>query len=104
MSSVWSLIDPTDAAISTWLAIGASLQLLGQSVLPTKVTLLVPVLYFVHRLVMMMKDSRSKYKTSYTNVRQGRWTFESAEAEDTTSLCVPSDGVVVFVLGSRIHQ
>ena len=91
------LVAPTDAAISTWLAIGALLQFFGQIILPTKVVLLVPVIYVVYRLVIVTRDSQSIYKTSFTSVRQGRWTFQLPEAD-------ASDGIVCFVLGARFNQ
>ncbi|KAK3208784.1 hypothetical protein GRF29_77g1987749 [Pseudopithomyces chartarum] len=58
----------------------------------------------MYRLIVVVRDSRSIYSTSFTNVKPGRWFVDLPEPEKVPELDVPSDGIVCFVLGARFNH
>lgn len=101
---VTDIIDSADATIPTWLTIGAVIHLLAQAIFPIRILYSTLALYIVYRLIVVVRDSRSIYSTSFTNVKPGRWFVDLPEAEKVPELDVPSDGIVCFVLGARFNQ
>lgn len=95
MSGLSDLIEKVDFSITTWLAFGATLQLLGLVCLPTRIVAIPPLSWLLYRLFKCILDSRDVYKTSFTDTVRGA---------RTARLPGTSDGVVVFVLGSRVNQ
>lgn len=86
-------------SIPSWLAVGASLQLLSLVILPTKLSALIPILYLTYCIIKVTLDSRHVTGT-FKTVKQGRWTAELPEPEED----VKNDGMVIFVLGARMNQ
>ena len=101
---ITALIASADATIPTWLVIGAVLHLLAQAIFPANILYSVLGICILYRIVVVVRDSRSIYKTSFTSVKTGRWFVELQEAETAPNLEVPSDGIVCFVLGARSNQ
>lgn len=98
------LLEVTDFSIATWLAFGASLQLLSQSWLPSGLSYWVPLLYLVYRIARVCIDCSRIFTGSFTNVMFGRWSATLPEPEDPSTVSATSDGVVMFLLGARINQ
>ena len=98
------LLEVTDFSIATWLAFGASLQLLSQSCLPSGLIRWLPLLYLIYRIARVSIDCRRIYTGTFTNVVSGRWSATLPEPEDPSAVTATSDGVVMFLLGARINQ
>ena len=99
-----NLLEVTDFSIITWLAFGASLQLLSQSWLPSRLSLWLPLFYLFYRIARASIDCTRIFSGTFTNVKFGRWTATLQEPEDPSAITVTSDGVVMFLLGARINQ
>lgn len=109
------LLEVTDFSIATWLAFGASLQLISQSCLPSSLSYWLPLFYIIYRIARVYIDSSRIFTSTFTNVKFGGWTTtlpeqseQSADAPSsaalTTTATTTSDGVVMFLLGARINQ
>ena len=90
-----------DYRITTWLSIGAALQLLSLRFLPPTISTLIPILYLTYRIIILASDTQRIYTGVFTNVKRGRWT---AELPISSGKGDKSDGIVMFVLGARINQ
>lgn len=99
-----SLLEVTDFSITTWLAFGASLQLLSQSWLPSRLSLWLPLFYLFYRIARASIDCNRIFSGTFTNVKFGRWSATLQEPEDPSAITATSDGVVMFLLGARINQ
>lgn len=89
------ILEKTDFSLPTFLAFGAALQLLIQAYLPLRLSATLPLLWLAYCLVKSAYDSRDVFRSSFTDVKRGRFTTRLPEA---------ADGVVVFVLGARLNQ
>ena len=98
------LLEVTDFSIATWLAFGASLQLLSQSWLNPQLSYLIPLVYLVYRVARVSIDCRRIFTGTFTNVVFGRWSATLPEPENPLTVSATSDGVVMFLLGARINQ
>ena len=98
------LLEVTDFSIATWLAFGASLQLLSQSWLSPQLSYLIPLVYLVYRVAKVSIDCRRIFTGTFTNAMFGRWSATLPEPEDPSTVTATSDGVVMFLLGARINQ
>lgn len=87
-------------SIPTWLALGATLQLLLLACLPARVSSLLPVLYLAHCVFKTFLDTRNETSGSLRGIKRGKWTAELPEPEGNAE----SDGLVVFVLIARMNQ
>ncbi|KAF2832847.1 hypothetical protein CC86DRAFT_399513 [Ophiobolus disseminans] len=78
-------------SIPTWLAIGATLQLISLACLPARLSASTPVLYLVGCVTRTITSPRRVFETSSRSVKRGRWTAElpAPNAEDK------SDGLVI---------
>ncbi|MCJ1462835.1 hypothetical protein MMC07_001438 [Pseudocyphellaria aurata] len=103
-NDIGDLLEVTDFSILTWLAFGASLQLLCQSWLPSGLSYWLPLLYLIYRAVRASLDCGRIFTGTFTNVKFGRWTATILEPEDPSAVTATSDGVVMFLLGARINQ
>jgi hypothetical protein len=99
-----ALREVTAFSIPSWLAIGASVQLLSQSWLPAGMGYWLPLLYIVYRAARVCVDSSRIFKSTFTDVKFGGWTAKLPEPEDPSAVTDTSDGVVMFLLGTRINQ
>ncbi|TVY86774.1 Monooxygenase [Lachnellula willkommii] len=91
----YDILEKTDFSILTFLAFGAALQLLSLAYLPRRLSTSLPLLWLGYRLLRSIVGSRDVFRTSFTDVKLGKY---------TTNLPGPSDGVVVFVLGARLNH
>jgi hypothetical protein len=91
----YDILEKTDFSIPTFLAFGATFQLLSLAYLPSYLSTAPPLLWLGYRLIKSSVASRTVFKTSFTDVLQGKY---------VTNLSSSSDGVVVFVLGARLNQ
>ncbi|TVY12661.1 Monooxygenase [Lachnellula arida] len=91
----YDILEKTDFSIPTFLAFGAALQLLSLAYLPRRLSASLPLLWLGYRLLRSIVGSRDVFRTSFTDIKLGKY---------TTNLPGPSDGVVVFVLGARLNQ
>ncbi|KAF2248048.1 hypothetical protein BU26DRAFT_595898 [Trematosphaeria pertusa] len=89
------ILEKTDFSLPTFLAFGAALQLLIQAYLPLRLSATLPLLWLAYCLVKSAYDSRDVFRSSFTDVKRGRFTTRLPEA---------ADGVVVFVLGARLNH
>ena len=62
------LLQVTDFSIATWLAFGASLQLLSQSWLSPQLSYLIPLVYLVYRVARVSVDCRRIFTGTFTNL------------------------------------
>lgn len=99
-----NLLEVTDFSITTWLAFGASLQLLSQSWLGPRLSLWLPLFYLFYRIARVSYDCTRIFTGTFTNVKLGRWSATLQEPEDPSAITGTSDGVVMFLLGARINQ
>ncbi len=99
-----ALLEVTAFSVPSWLAIGASLQLLSQSWLPSRVGYWLPLLYIVYRAARVCVDNSRIFKNTFTDLKLGGWMATLPEPEDPLAVADTSDGVVVFLLGTRINQ
>ncbi|KAF2643897.1 hypothetical protein P280DRAFT_514887 [Massarina eburnea CBS 473.64] len=95
---------PTTYRVSTWICLGAVLQLLSLLCLPIRVSILIPVSVILYRLVYAAVRARDVYTTSFTDVRKGRWRTQLPAPDESINAGSDSDGVVIFILGSRINH
>ena len=91
----YDILEKSDFSIPTFLAFGAVLQLLCLAYLPSCLSASLPLLWLGYRLARSIFASRDVFRTSFTDVKLGKY---------TTRLPSSSDGVVVFVLGARLNQ
>lgn len=98
------LLEVTDFSIVTWLALGAGLQLLSQSWLPSGLSYWLPLLYLIYRITRVSIDCLRVFTGTFTDVVFGRWSATLPEPEDPSAVTATSDGVVMFLLGARINQ
>ena len=98
------LLEPNDFNSSTWMAMGASLLLLGQYYLPSRLSSSLPLVYLLYRIVKMIVDTFGLHTFSYTSLVRGRWTATLGEPDASAEFNRGSDGIVMFVLGARINQ
>lgn len=98
------LLEVTDFSVVSWLAFGASLQLLSQYWLPSGLSYWLPLVYIVYRIARVSFDCSRIFTGTFTNVKFGRWTGTLAEPEDPSAVTATSDGVVMFLLGARINK
>ena len=98
------LFEPNDFKLTTWLAMGASLLLVAQSLLPGRLSNGLPLAYLGYRLVKMVVDTLRLHTGSYTSLLHGRWTATLPEPESPAEVNSGSDGIVIFLLGARINQ
>ena len=98
------LLEVTDFSILTWLAFGASLQLLSQSLLPFGLNNWLPFLYLIYRIARVSIDCGRIFTGTFTTVKFGRWTATLPEPENPSAVTSTSDDVVMFLLGARINQ
>lgn len=99
-----SLLEVTDFSIPTWLALGATFQLLSQSYLTPGPSHWLPLLYLVYRVAKVAIDSRRVFSGTFVDVRFGRWSAALPEPGNGADVTETSDGVVLFLLGARINQ
>jgi hypothetical protein len=95
------LLEVTDFSIATWLAFGASLQLLSQSWLTPSLAYWLPLLYLLYRIARVAIDCRRIFTGTFTSVVFGRWSATLPEPDNPSKT---ADGVVMFLLGARINQ
>ena len=98
------LLEVTDFSITTWLALGAGVQLLSQSWLPSNWSYGIPLLYLSYRMIRVAIDCQHIFTGAFTNVAFGRWSTTLPESSDVSAMSTTSDGVVLFLLGARINQ
>lgn len=98
------LLEVTDFSITTWLAFGATLQLLSQSWLPYRLSFWLPLLHLIYRIARVSVDCNRIFSGTFTNLKFGRWSAMLPEPEGPSAVTATSDGVVVFLLGARINQ
>lgn len=98
------LLEVTDFSILTWLAFGASLQLLIQSWLSPSLGYWLPLFYFIYLIARVSVDCCRIFTGAFTNVKFGRWSATLPEPKDPLVITATSDGVVMFLLGARINQ
>lgn len=98
------LLEVTDFSIATWLAIGAGLQLLSQSWLPSGLSYWLPLFYLIYRIARACIDCCRVFTGTFTSLRFGRWSATLPEPADPSAVTATSDGVVMFLLGARINQ
>lgn len=98
------LLQVTDFSITTWLAFGATLQLLSQSWLSTRLSSWLPLLYLICRIARVSIDCSRIFSGTFTDLKFGRWSATLPEPEDPSAVTATSDGVVMFLLGARINQ
>lgn len=98
------LLEVPDFSIPTWLALGASLQLLSLRRLPSGLSYWLPLLYLLFRVARVSVDCQRIFTGTFTNVVSGRWTATLPEPEDSSTVTATSDGVVMFLLGARINH
>lgn len=98
------LLEVTDFSITTWLAFGATLQLLSQSWLPYRLSFWLPLLHLIYRIARVSVDCNRIFSGTFTNLKSGRWSAMLPEPEGPSAVTATSDGVVVFLLGARINQ
>ncbi|KAI4254824.1 MAG: hypothetical protein LQ352_002878 [Teloschistes flavicans] len=100
------LSEPNDFRTSTWMAFGATLLLLTQYYLPSRIINLLPILYLVGCMFKMGLDILHLHTRSYTTMKPGKWTAALPEQENPFGDQRASDegGVVAFMLGARINQ
>ena len=98
------LLEATDFSIATWLAFGASLQLLSQWCLPSGLSYWLPLLYLIFRIARVSVDCKRIFTGTFTDVILGRWSATLPEPEDPSTMTATSDGIVMFLLGARINQ
>ncbi|KAL9119242.1 MAG: hypothetical protein Q9187_004202 [Circinaria calcarea] len=98
------LLEATDFSVVTWLALGAGLQLLSQSWLPSGLSYWLPLLYLIYRATKATIDCRRIFTGTFDTIIFGRWSATFPELEDPSAATATSDGVVCFLLGARINQ
>ena len=98
------LLEVPDFSITTWLALGASLQLLSLRWLPPGLSYWLPLFYLIFRVTRLSVDCQRIFTGTFTSVISGRWTATLPEPEDSSTVTATSDGVVMFLLGARINQ
>lgn len=85
----------------TWLAIGATLQVIIMAFLPKNISMLIPISYLTYRLMKAVIDSRNLYTNSFTTVKRGTWIAELPGPQGDRK----EDGsLVMFIIGARINQ
>lgn len=94
---------PNELSITSWLALGAAFQVLSSLLLPTKVSIALPLLVVFGRLLHNIKASKHVYRKSFTDVKRGRWAGRLGQVLDKEGELVEQDGVVLFVLGARVN-
>jgi len=98
------LLEPNDFKISTWMAMGAALLVIGQSYFHFGWIEMLPFSYLMYRIAKMILDTLRLHNGSYTTLMHGRWTAKLPEPEIASSVNSGSDGLIMFVLGARINQ
>ena len=98
------LLEVTDFSVTTWLALGAAVQLLSQRWLPSGWSYWLPLLYLMFRIAKVSVDCQRIFTGTFTTVIFGRWSATLPEPEDPSTVTATSDGVVMFLLGARINQ
>lgn len=98
------LLEPNDFEISTWMAMGVALLVIGQSYLHLSWIKELPFSYLIYRIAKMVYDTLRLHNASYTTLMRGRWTATLPEPEIASSVNSGSDGLIMFVLGARINQ
>ncbi|KAF2006388.1 hypothetical protein P154DRAFT_518008 [Amniculicola lignicola CBS 123094] len=91
----YDLIEKSDFSITTFLAFGAVLQLLSFTLLPPRVSLLVPLTWLGYRIIISAFRTRDVGKSCFTDVVKGMHITQMPES---------SDGIVVFILGARFNH
>ena len=99
-----TLLEVTDFSIPTWLAFGATFQLLSQSyLLSPNLSYWLPLLYLLYRISKtILIDCRRIFSGCFTDVVLGRWSARLPEPDSDVGRT--ADGVVMFLLGARINQ
>lgn len=114
-TNLGKIFQVTDFSIATWLTLGASLQLLSQLCLPSRLNYWPALFFVVYRIARVGIDSlrvgtgTGTGTGSFTaNLKLGRWTARLPEPDrenDPLALTRTSDdGVVMFMLGARFNQ
>ncbi|KAF1951251.1 hypothetical protein CC80DRAFT_597624 [Byssothecium circinans] len=98
---IHNIFLPTTYRVSTWITLGAILQLLTLLCLPFRVSVMAPILLLLYRLLSAAVRARDVYTTSFTDVRRGRWRTKIPESSSANG---DDDGIVVFMLCSRINH
>ena len=98
------LLEATDFSVVSWLALGASLQLLSQSFLPSNLAYYLPIVYILYRIARVTFDCQRIFTGTFNNLAFGRWTAVLPEPKDASGVTDTSDGLVMFLLGARINQ
>jgi len=98
------LLEPNDFKISTWMAMGAALLVIGQSYLHFGWIKMLPFSYLFYRTAKMILDTLRLHTGSYTTLMRGRWTATLPEPGIAPNANSGADGLVMFVLGARINQ
>lgn len=98
------ILEPNDFNISTWMAAGACVMLLGQRFLPYALGSWLPVVYLIYRFVKMLLDTARLHTGSYTSLITGRWTATLSAPNEYGDVDNSRQGVVLFILGARINQ
>ena len=98
------LLEPNDFNISTWMAMGACVMLLGQRFLPHVLGSWLPFAYLFYRFLKMIVDTARLHTGSYTSLVTGRWTATLSAPNESGDIDNSRQGVVLFILGARINQ
>ena len=98
------LLEPNDFNISTWMAMGACVMLLGQRFLPHVLGSWFPFVYLGYRFVKMIVDTARLHTGSYTSLITGRWTATLNAPHESGKIVYSQEGVVLLILGARIIQ
>ena len=66
------LLEATDFSVVSWLALGASLQLLSQSLLPSSLAYYLPIAYVLYRIARVTFYCQQIFNGTFNNLVFGR--------------------------------
>ncbi|EPE36452.1 hypothetical protein GLAREA_05790 [Glarea lozoyensis ATCC 20868] len=98
------LLETTDFSVATWLALGAGLQLLSQTLMPMNLAFWLPLIYLLQLVIRVWIACRNIFTGSFKGIRFGRWSTQFSEPSEGSKKTATSDGVVMFLLGARINH
>jgi hypothetical protein len=98
------LFMPNDFSVLTWLAIGGCTWQLMSICIPPYITSMLLALYLVLIASKTVISSRQIFTGSFVDVKRGRWTTKLSNLKKGSEEPKDLEGVVIFVLGTRLNQ
>lgn len=99
--AIFTLLEPSDYSISTWLFLGATIQCLLVASLPLNISLIPPIAFLTYRMLRGYLIATGHLSNPiYKGVTHGRQTWQIPSTDEGSTTAKSEDSIVILVLAA----